>query len=135
MHWIGPIQGLWVLLGLHLWHWLKSWWQNRLPLKKKTVKRKKKNPIQISSSGSLYPFPAWHSVYQSIDYIHISLYFSFHSSAILTTLHVRSWFQKLAASSKLKSVPPMGAPKAEETPDAAPPATKSRISWSFLNAE
>lgn len=134
MHWIGPIQGLWVLLGLHLWHWLKSWWQNRLPLKKKTVKRKTKTHTN-QFLGLLYPFLAWHSVYQSIDYIHISLYFSFHSSAILTTLHVRSWFQKLAASSKLKSVPPMGAPKAEETPDAAPPATKSRISWSFLNAE
>lgn len=46
----------------------------------------------------------------------------------LTTCHTRSVFQKLAASSTLNRVPPTGAPKAADTPEAAPAATKSRIS-------
>lgn len=46
----------------------------------------------------------------------------------LTTLHVRDWLQKLAASSTENSVPPTGAPNAADTPEAAPPDTKSRIS-------
>lgn len=47
---------------------------------------------------------------------------------LLTTLHVRDWLQKLAASSTENSVPPTGAPNAADTPEAAPPDTKSRIS-------
>ena len=53
------------------------------------------------------------------------------SSAVLTILQVRDWFQKLAPSSKLNSTPPTGAPKAAETPAAAPPETKSRFSVSL----
>ena len=52
---------------------------------------------------------------------------------LLTTLQTNSVFQKEAASSTLNKVPPTGAPKAAETPDAAPAATKSRTSWSVLN--
>ena len=51
----------------------------------------------------------------------------------ITTLHVKDWLQKLAASSTENRVPPTGAPKAADTPEAAPPDTKSRISWSSLN--
>ena len=46
----------------------------------------------------------------------------------LTVLHVRPWFQNDDPSSKLKSTPPMGAPKAAATPAAAPLDTKSRLS-------
>ena len=53
---------------------------------------------------------------------------------IQTTLHVNSLLQKLAASSTLKRVPPTGAPKAADTPAAAPPDTRSRISWSDRNS-
>ena len=49
----------------------------------------------------------------------------------LTILHVSAWFQKLAPSSKLNSTPPTGAPKAAETPAAAPPETKSLFSVSL----
>ncbi len=45
-----------------------------------------------------------------------------------TTFHVRAWFQKDDPSSRLKSVPPMGAPKAAATPAAAPADTKSLLS-------
>lgn len=48
----------------------------------------------------------------------------------LTILQANAWFQKLAPSSRLKSTPPTGAPKAADTPAAAPPATKSRFSVS-----
>lgn len=47
---------------------------------------------------------------------------------LLTTLQVRELLQKLAASSSENSVPPTGVPKAADTPAAAPPDTKSRIS-------
>tara|TARA_B110000305_G_C18894466_1_gene383460 strand:+ start:150 stop:341 length:192 start_codon:yes stop_codon:yes gene_type:complete len=40
--------------------------------------------------------------------------------------HVSFVDQKLAPSSREKRTPPMGAPKAEATPAAAPHATKSR---------
>ena len=48
--------------------------------------------------------------------------------SIPTVLQVRAWFQKDAPSSKLKSTPPIGAPKAAATPAAAPLDTKSRLS-------
>ena len=38
----------------------------------------------------------------------------------LTVFQVRAWFQKELPSSKLKSTPPSGAPKAADTPAAAP---------------
>ena len=50
-----------------------------------------------------------------------------------TILQVKAWFQKLAPSSKLKRTPPTGAPKAADTPAAAPPDTKSLFSVSDLN--
>jgi hypothetical protein len=53
----------------------------------------------------------------------------------LTTLQVNDWLQKLAASSTENRVPPTGAPNAADTPDAAPPDTKSRISWSSRKPE
>lgn len=45
-----------------------------------------------------------------------------------TTFQVRAWFQKDEPSSRLKSVPPIGAPKAAATPAAAPAETKSLLS-------
>ena len=46
----------------------------------------------------------------------------------LTVFQVRAWFQNEDPSSKLKSTPPIGAPKAAATPAAAPLDTKSRLS-------
>lgn len=54
--------------------------------------------------------------------------FSLHSWDQRTTFQVRAWFQKEEPSSRLKSVPPMGAPKAAATPAAAPADTKSLLS-------
>ena len=48
-------------------------------------------------------------------------------------LHVKDTDQKLLASSKLNSTPPIGAPKAAETPAAHPMDAKSLLSLSFLN--
>jgi len=48
--------------------------------------------------------------------------------SLLTTFHVSPWFQKEEPSSKLKRVPPIGAPKAAATPAAAPADTKSLLS-------
>lgn len=45
-----------------------------------------------------------------------------------TTFQVRAWFQKEEPSSRLKRVPPIGAPKAAATPAAAPADTKSLFS-------
>lgn len=53
--------------------------------------------------------------------------------AQINTFHVRGVDQKELASSNEKSIPPIGAPKAAATPDAAPPLTKLRLSLSFLN--
>ena len=53
---------------------------------------------------------------------------------ILTTFQTSSVFQKLAASSTLNRVPPIGAPNAADTPEAAPAATRSRMLWSFRNS-
>ena len=47
---------------------------------------------------------------------------------VLTNRQVRFWFQKLEPSSRAKSTPPIGAPKAAATPAAAPAETKSRFS-------
>lgn len=41
---------------------------------------------------------------------------------------IRFGFQKLAASSRAKRTPPIGAPNAAATPADAPPTTKSRFS-------
>ena len=54
----------------------------------------------------------------------------FSNNMTLTILHVSAWFQKLAPSSRLNRTPPTGAPKAADTPAAAPAETKSRFSWS-----
>lgn len=43
--------------------------------------------------------------------------------------HARWWDQKLEISSRTKSSPPMGAPKAEATPAAAPAEMKLRRSY------
>lgn len=49
------------------------------------------------------------------------------------TFQVRLDDQKELASSKVNKVPPTGAPNAAAIPAAAPPATKSLLSWSFLS--
>lgn len=45
----------------------------------------------------------------------------------------RTGFQKLEASSRENRTPPIGAPKAAASPDAAPLERKSRRSWSLWN--
>lgn len=54
--------------------------------------------------------------------------FLFDIKMLHTTFQVRAWFQNEEPSSKLKRVPPIGAPKAAATPAAAPADTKSRLS-------
>ena len=48
-----------------------------------------------------------------------------------TILQTRAWFQNEAPSSRLNNTPPTGAPKAADTPAAAPADTKSRFSVSL----
>lgn len=47
---------------------------------------------------------------------------------------VRATLRKEDPSSREKSTPPTGAPKAAATPAAAPADTKSRFSWSLRNS-
>lgn len=48
------------------------------------------------------------------------------------TFHVSFVDQNELASSKLNKTPPTGAPNAAATPAAAPPDTKSLLSWSAI---